>query len=90
MWSPLSSASASGADSHSIQATSHPQIQRLTGSTSAAVISVGRTVVLLVGAIPRCSQTFLRNEERDRSLPFLRWFPQIRSCSPFLPIARPE
>ena len=36
-----------------------------------AVISVGRAVVLLVGAMPRKSQTFLRNDDRQRSLPVL-------------------
>jgi hypothetical protein len=44
-----------------------------------AVSRVGRRIGLVVGAIPSCSHTFLRNDERERSLPLLRWLSQIRS-----------
>ncbi len=54
------------------------RIHVLTGSTSAAVINVGRAVTLLVAPIPGGSQTFLRNEERDKSRSSLRCLPQIR------------
>lgn len=74
----FSRASASLAVSHSIQVTSHSRIHRFTGSMSDEVITVGRMVVLLVGAMPRCSQTFRRNDERVRFAPLLRWSFQIR------------
>src|SRR5688500_11366213 len=77
-----SSDSASSDVSHSIQVTSHARIHSLTGSTSPIVTSVGRTVVLLVGAIPRYSQTFRRKEERERSAPVFKWFFHRRPWSP--------